>query len=187
MTAADTPAPLPARSRIVADALAAAGAAGTVRELSVPARTAAEAAAALGCDVGAIVKSLVFVSDGEPVLVLAGSRHQVDTAAVAARWGRGPLRRATADEVRAATGQAIGGVAPVGHPVPLPTAVDTALAGHPRLWAAGGTPHTIFPTAYDELLRLTNGRAPAVTPGWTHRPARNRLPDRRSRPAPSRR
>lgn len=158
MTSLEDPAAaLPARSRLVADALAAAGVPGRVRQLTDSARTAAEAAAALGCEVGAIANSLVFVSDGEPVLVLTSGRHRVDTTALAARWGRGELRRATPEQVRAATGQAIGGVAPVGHPSPLPTVVDEALTDYPEVWAAAGTPHTVFPTTAGELLRLTGG------------------------------
>ncbi|MEU3493316.1 YbaK/EbsC family protein [Kitasatospora cineracea] len=151
------PPALPPRSAQVAAALAAAGIPGEVHLLADSARTAAEAAAALGCEVGAIANSLVFLSDGEPVLVLTSGRHRVDTAALAARWGRGPLRRATPEQVREATGQAIGGVAPTGHPRPLPTVVDLALTDYPRIWAAAGTPHTVFPTTADELLRLTGG------------------------------
>jgi prolyl-tRNA editing enzyme YbaK/EbsC (Cys-tRNA(Pro) deacylase) len=141
----------------VARVLAAAGIAGRVRELAESARTAAEAASALGCDVGAIANSLVFVSDDEPVLVLTSGRHQVDAAALATRWGRGRLRRATADQVRQATGQAIGGVAPVGHPRALPTVVDAALTDHSQVWAAAGTPRTVFPTTAGELVQLTGG------------------------------
>ncbi|AEW93014.1 MULTISPECIES: YbaK/EbsC family protein [Streptomycetaceae] len=148
---------LPARSRQVADALAAAGATGAVRELADSARTAAEAAQALGCEVGAIANSLVFIADDEPVLVLTSGRHRVDTAALAARLGHDVLRRATAQEVRDATGQAIGGVAPVGHPQPLRTVVDEALADYPRVWAAAGTPHTVFPTTAAELAAITGG------------------------------
>ncbi|MGW7429107.1 YbaK/EbsC family protein [Streptomyces sp. NPDC054861] len=155
---------LPARSREVARALAEAGVEGRVRELTESARTAAEAAAALGCEVGAIANSLVFLSDDEPVLVLTSGRHQVDTMALAARWGRGGLRRATPEQVREATGQAIGGVAPVGHPRTLPTVVDTALTEHPRIWAAAGTPRTVFPTTAGELLRLTGGLLLPVGP-----------------------
>lgn len=154
---------LPARSREVARVLAAAGVPGRVRELAESARTAAEAAAALGCEVGAIANSLVFVSDGEPVLVMTSGRHRVDTAALAARWGRGELRRATPDQVREATGQAIGGVAPVGHPAPLPTVVDAALTDYAQVWAAGGTPHTVFPTTAAELVRVTGGTLLPVT------------------------
>lgn len=154
---------LPARSRQVAHALATAGIAGQVRELSESTRTAAEAAAALGCAAGAIANSLVFLSDDEPVLVLAGGGHQVDTTALADRWGRGKLKRATAEQVRQATGQAIGGVAPVGHPRPLPTVVDEALTDHPQVWAAAGTPHAVFPTTAAELVILTGGQLLSVT------------------------
>ncbi|MFD7003224.1 YbaK/EbsC family protein [Streptomyces mirabilis] len=149
---------LPARSRHVARCLAEAGVPGQVRELADSTRTAAEAAAALGCDVGAIANSLVFMSDGEAVLVLTSGRHRVDTVALAADWGRGPLQRATAEQVRQATGQAIGGVAPVGHPQQLPTVVDEALTEYSQVWAAAGTPRTVFPTTASELARLTNGR-----------------------------
>ena len=148
---------LPARSEQIARILAGEGVPGEVRLLAESARTAAEAAAALGCEVGAIANSLVFVSDGEAVLVLTSGRHRVDTVALAARWGRGELRRATPEQVREATGQAIGGVAPVGHPRRLPAVVDTALTGYPQVWAAAGTPHTVFPTTAEELLRLTGG------------------------------
>ncbi|MFE9428149.1 YbaK/EbsC family protein [Kitasatospora sp. NPDC006697] len=148
---------LPARAQQVAHALAAAGAAGRVRELADAARTAAAAAAALGCEVGAIANSLVFLSEDEPVLVLTSGRHRVDTAALAERWGRGELRRASPEQVREATGQAIGGVAPVGHPRRLPTVVDEALTEYPQVWAAAGTPHTVFPTTAAELLTLTGG------------------------------
>jgi prolyl-tRNA editing enzyme YbaK/EbsC (Cys-tRNA(Pro) deacylase) len=152
---------LPVRSREVARILAEAGVEGRVRELAESTRTAAEA---LGCEVGAIANSLVFVSDDEPVLVLTSGRHKVDTTVLAARWGRGTLRRATPDQVRRATGQAIGGVAPVGHPRPLPTVVDAALGDYPRLWAAAGTPRTVFPTTVGELLRLTAGLLLPVGP-----------------------
>ncbi|MFJ9927548.1 MULTISPECIES: YbaK/EbsC family protein [Streptomyces] len=155
---------LPVRSMQVARALAAAGVAGQVRELEESTRTAAEAASALGCDVGAIANSLVFLSDDEAVLVLTSGRHKVDTTALAARWGRGKLQRATPEQVRQATGQAIGGVAPVGHPRALPTVVDTALADYPRVWAAAGTPRTVFPTTAGELVRLTGGLLLPVGP-----------------------
>ncbi|WP_033306970.1 YbaK/EbsC family protein [Streptomyces iakyrus] len=155
---------LPVRSQHVARCLAAADVPGQVRELSESTRTAAEAAAALGCDIGAIANSLVFMSDGEPVLVLTSGRHRVDTVALAARWGRGRLQRATAEQVRQATGQAIGGVAPVGHPRQLPTVVDAALAEYSQVWAAAGTPRTVFPTTASELAELTNGRLLTVIP-----------------------
>ncbi|MFI6526366.1 YbaK/EbsC family protein [Streptomyces uncialis] len=155
---------MPARSMEVARVLAAAGVAGQVRELTEATRTAVEAAEALGCDVGAIANSLVFLSDDQPVLVLTSGRHKVDTEALAARWGRGKLRRATPEQVRQATGQAIGGVAPVGHPQVLPAVVDAALTEYPQLWAAAGTPRTVFPTTAGELLRLTGGLLLPVGP-----------------------
>lgn len=148
---------LPERSRQVARALAEAGVTGGIRQMPDSTRTAAEAAAALGCEVGAIAGSLVFLSGAQPVLVLASGRHRVDTTALADRLSWQPLERAAPDRVREATGQAIGGVAPVGHPTPLPTVVDTALAEYPEVWAAGGTPRTVFPTTHDELVRMTGG------------------------------
>jgi prolyl-tRNA editing enzyme YbaK/EbsC (Cys-tRNA(Pro) deacylase) len=148
---------LPARSRIVLDALRAAGITGDIVVLPDAASTAPLAAAALGVEVGAIANSLVFWSDGEPLLVMTSGAHRVDTAALAARLGRGNIRRATAEQVRDATGQAIGGVAPTGHPAPLVTVVDQDLAAYPEIWAAGGTPHTVFPMTFDELVALTGG------------------------------
>ena len=146
----------------VVSALRSAGATGEVRVLEDSARTAAEAAAALGCDVGAIANSLVFTADGEPLLVLTSGAHRVDTTAVAALLGVQSVKRADPDTVRSATGQVIGGVAPVGHPAPLTTLVDTALAAYDVVWAAAGHAHAVFPTTYDELLRITGGRPAAV-------------------------
>jgi prolyl-tRNA editing enzyme YbaK/EbsC (Cys-tRNA(Pro) deacylase) len=143
--------------RRVAAALAAAGASGEVRELAEEARTAALAAAQLGVEVGAIANSLVFAADGAPLLVLTSGAHRVDTGRVAALVGVSELRRASPEFVRAATGQAIGGVAPVGHPEPLRTLVDVALEAHEIVWAAGGIPHTVFPTSFAELVRITGG------------------------------
>jgi prolyl-tRNA editing enzyme YbaK/EbsC (Cys-tRNA(Pro) deacylase) len=151
----------PSVSNVVA-ALRAAGSAGEVRVLDESARTAAQAAAALGCEVGAIANSLVFTADGDPLLVLTSGAHRVDTAAVASLLGVGAVRRADPDTVRSATGQVIGGVAPVGHPAPLPTLVDTALAAYDVVWAAAGHAHAVFATSYDELLRITAGRAAQV-------------------------
>lgn len=148
---------LPARSRLVHEALRAAGIPGEIVVLPDAASTAALAASALGVEVGAIANSLVFWSDDAPLLVMTSGAHRVDTTALAERLGRGAIRRATPDQVRDATGQAIGGVAPTGHPAPLVTIVDEALAAYPEIWAAGGTPHTVFPLTYDELVRLTGG------------------------------
>jgi prolyl-tRNA editing enzyme YbaK/EbsC (Cys-tRNA(Pro) deacylase) len=141
----------------VAQALRDKGAAGEVRRLSDSTRTAQEAADALGVPVGAIVKSLVFTADDQPLLVLASGDHQVDTAKVARAVGAQKVRRADAGTVRAATGYPIGGVAPVAHPQPLRTLVDSHLATYPQLWAAAGTPDSVFPTTYDELVHLTGG------------------------------
>src|SRR5690242_12169928 len=146
---------LPTRSRIVHDALREAGIPGEIVILPDAASTAALAAAALGIEVGAIANSLVFWSDDEPLLVMTSGAHRVDTAALAERLDRGKIVRATADQVRDATGQAIGGVAPTGHPAPLVTVVDEALAAFPEIWAAGGTPHTVFPLTFDQLVDLT--------------------------------
>jgi len=156
-----TPAPdrHPSTDR-VAQALRDGGATGDVRQLADSTRTAQEAADALGAAVGAIVKSLVFTADGEPVLILASGNHQVDIAKIAAVLGAQRVARADADTVRAATGYPIGGVAPLAHPAPLRTVIDTHLSGFEVVWAAAGTPHAVFPTTYDELLRLT-GATPA--------------------------
>jgi len=153
---------LPARSRLVHDSLRAAGITGEIVVLPDAASTAALAAAALGIEVGAIANSLVFWSDGEPLLVMTSGAHRVDTAALAERLGRDTIRRATPEQVRDATGQAIGGVAPTGHPAPLTTIVDEDLAAFDEIWAAGGTPHTVFPLSYDELVSLTGGTVAKV-------------------------
>ena len=119
--------------------------------------TAAAAAAALGIEVGQIANSLIFDADGEPLLVLTSGAHRVDTAKVAAGLGLAKLRRATPEFVREHTGQAIGGVAPLGHPKAVRTLVDTALEQYAVIWAAGGVPRAVFPTTYAELLRVTAG------------------------------
>jgi prolyl-tRNA editing enzyme YbaK/EbsC (Cys-tRNA(Pro) deacylase) len=147
--------------RVVA-ALEAGGVAADVRRFDDPVPTAAAAAEALGCPVGAIANSLVFDADGEPLLVLASGAHRVDTGKVAALVGAGKVRRASAELVLAATGQEVGGVAPVGHPARLRTVVDVDLAGYDRLWAGGGDHHTMFAATYEELLRVTGGVAAAV-------------------------
>jgi len=153
---------LPARSRLVAASLEAAGIPGEIIVLPDAASTAALAAAALGVEVGAIANSLVFWSDDEPLLVMTSGAHRVDTAALAERLGRGAIRRATPEQVLAATGQPIGGVAPTGHPAALTTVVDEDLAAFDEIWAAGGTPHTVFPLTIDELVRLTGGTVERV-------------------------
>ena len=146
----------------VREALALLGARGEVRALDDSARTAKEAAAALGIEVGQIASSLIFLADGEPVLVIASGGHRVDEMQLAMVLEVSHITKATADDVRRATGFAIGGVAPVGHPKPLRTIVDIALSRYDEVWAAGGHPHYVFPTSYDELLRITAGEAAEV-------------------------
>ena len=137
------------------DALAAHGGAGQIVVLPDSVHTAALAAQALGCEVGAIANSLLFDADGAPAMILTSGAHRVDTAAVAGRIGVGSLARATPDFVRRHTGQVIGGVSPIDHPDPIPTWIDPWLRRHPVVWAAAGHPAAVFSTTYDELLRLT--------------------------------
>ena len=141
----------------VGEALAARGAAFHVRVLPDAVATARAAADALGVEVGQIASSLIFSADGAPLLVLTSGAHRVDTAKVAATIGAGSVDRADPAFVRAATGQAIGGVAPVGHPAPVRTLVDVALAAFDEVWAAGGIPHAVYPTTFVELVAVTDG------------------------------
>lgn len=134
-----------------------------IRWFDEAATTAVAAAAALGIPVGAIANSLIFTLDGEPLLVLTSGAHRVDTRFLGDRLG-GTIGRASKELVKAATGQVIGGVAPVGHPSPLRTLVDEDLAAYPVVWAAAGHAHTVFPTTFAELLTLTGGTAAAVEP-----------------------
>ena len=159
------PAPQSLRVAEVQRLLQAARATGQVRTLPDSARTAAAAAAQLGVEVGAIANSLVFDVAGRPLLVLTSGAHRVDEARVAATLGVPAITRATPEFVRRHTGQAIGGVAPLGHPAPIETLVDVDLAGHSQVWAAAGSPHTVFPTTYEELLRLTGGTPAEVGAG----------------------
>ena len=144
-------------SQAVNDILAAAGLPGRVRLLDQPAPTASAAAEQIGCPLGAIANSLVFASaEDEPVLIMTSGAHRVNLNRVRNGYGL-DLHRAPADFVRTHTGQPIGGVAPVGHPVPIRTLVDRALAAYDPLWAAGGIPHAVFPLSYADLVRLTDG------------------------------
>ena len=146
----------------VASVLRELGVPGEVRELPDPAPTAVTAAAQLGCEVGAIANSLVFNADGAPLLVLTSGAHRVDTARVAALVGAASVKRADPDFVRQSTGQAVGGVAPVGHPAPLRTLVDTELSSYDVVWAAAGHAHMVFPTSFGELVRITGGTPATV-------------------------
>ncbi len=154
MTAAES---LPARSRIVHDHLVAAGVETQVVVLPDSARTAVEAAAAVGCDVGAIANSLVLTADDAPVLVMTSGAHRVDFAVLAQSLGAAAVAMAPAALVREVTGQAIGGVAPVGHPAPLPTYLDQDLQDYEQIWAAAGTPHSVMPLTFAQLQKLTAG------------------------------
>jgi prolyl-tRNA editing enzyme YbaK/EbsC (Cys-tRNA(Pro) deacylase) len=144
--------------RRVRAALAAKGSRAEVIELAATARTAEDAARALGVEVGAIVKSLVFLIDGRPVLALVAGDRRCDMRALPAALGRtGLVLRADAERVREATGFSIGGVAPLGHPAPLPTAIDDSLSRFATVYAAAGHPHCVFATTALELSLLTGG------------------------------
>lgn len=143
----------------VRTALQQAGIATAIRELSASTRTAAEAATAIGCDVGAIAKSLVFRGrSGSPILVIASGPNRVNEHAVAEIVGE-PVERAPAEFVREITGYGIGGVPPVRMDTDIPTAlVDRDLLQFAEIWAAAGTPHAVMRLSPDELLRLCDGR-----------------------------
>ena len=133
--------------------LAARGGTGEIVVLPDSVHTAALAAEALGCEVGAIANSLLFDSHGAPVLILTSGAHRVDTAKVASTTG--PLMRADKDFVRQHTGQVIGGVSPIAHPAPVPTYIDPWLKTYDVVWAAAGHPAAVFSTTYDELVTMT--------------------------------
>ena len=142
----------------MAAALAAAGSGVRPLALNATARSAEDAAASIGTALGSIVKSLVFIIDDAPVMALVAGDRRCDTAVLAAALGRaGPVRRADADTVRAATGFAIGGVAPVAHDRTLPVAIDASLERFETVYAAAGHPHCVFATSFRELERLTGG------------------------------
>lgn len=143
--------------RRVERALAARGHTGEIRRLDTPVPTSAAAAEVLGCDVAAIANSLVFVADGVPVLVLASGGRRVKTKRLRAALHAREVSLASPDVVLAATGQAVGGVAPVGHPTPLRTVVDAALGEYPVIWAGGGDELTMVSTNLPELLAMTGG------------------------------
>ena len=150
--------PLPASAQRVQDALAAAGTDARVVELPVAARTSQQAADALGIEVGQIAKSLIFraVPSGRAVLVIAAGDRRVDEARISALLGEA-IERATPDFVRAHSSFAIGGVAPLAHAQPMTTFIDASLRRFGVVWAAGGTPHCVFPIAPAELVRVSGG------------------------------
>ena len=137
------------------DAHAARGGAGEIVILPESVHTAALAAAALGCPVGAIANSLLFDADNAPVLILTSGAHRVDTEATAERIGVPALHRATPEFVRQHTGQVIGGVSPIAHPSTVPTWLDRELRQYDVIWAAAGHPAAVYSTTYDELLTMT--------------------------------
>ena len=147
-----------AAAKRVAEALAAAGLDVEVQEFAQSTRTAEEAAQAVGASVGQIVKSLVFLAGEQPILALVSGSNRADTAKLAAAAG-GSIRRADADTVRVATGYSIGGVPPIGLASPLPIYFDRDLLQYPVVWAAAGTPNTVFRVAPGELLRVTGATA----------------------------
>lgn len=155
--------PLSASAQKVQAALAARGFTLQVVELLQSTRTSAEAAAAVGCSVGQIVKSIVFraAKSDQPVLVLTSGANRVSESAVAALVGE-PLAKADADYIRARTGFVIGGVPPVGHAEPIITLVDEDLLQYTDLWAAAGTPNAVFRLTPEELVRLTEGKVAKV-------------------------
>lgn len=153
---------LPERSLLVQQHLADAGVETEIRVLPDSARTAPEAASAIGCDVAAIANSLVFLADGEPVLVMTSGGHRAQLDELARSIGADEVVMAPASVVREATGQAIGGVAPTGHPAPLRTYIDEALGEHTEIWAAAGHPHTVMPLTFADLRALTAGEVIAV-------------------------
>jgi prolyl-tRNA editing enzyme YbaK/EbsC (Cys-tRNA(Pro) deacylase) len=145
------------RNARVADAVAAAGIEPAITILTADAKTAVAAAEQLGCEVGAIANSLVFECDGEPLLVMASGAARVDTEVVARDLGAGRITKASPQLVRSATGQVIGGVAPTGHPTRLRTLVDRSLAQYDVIWTAAGTPDSVMPLTYAQLLAVTAG------------------------------
>jgi prolyl-tRNA editing enzyme YbaK/EbsC (Cys-tRNA(Pro) deacylase) len=142
----------------VADAGRRAGLELEVRRFPEGTRTAADAARAIGCEVAQIVKSLVFIADGRPVLALVSGADRVDTERLARALGASATRRATGDEARSATGFAIGGVPPFGHASPLTVLVDPRLLAHEVVWAAAGLPDAVFAIRPDELVRASGAR-----------------------------
>lgn len=132
-----------------------------VRRFPEGTRTAEDAARAIGCEVAQIVKSLVFMADDRPVLALTSGANRVDTARLALVVGAGKVRRADADEARAASGFAVGGTPPFGHPSRLETVLDPDLAALGEIWAAAGAPDAVFRTTPEELLKVTGARVEA--------------------------
>ena len=137
----------------VADAARALGLEIDIREFPEGTRTAEDAATAIGVAVGQIVKTLVFIADGQPVICLVSGPNRLDTGRLATITGAAQVRRANADEVRQATGFAVGGVPPFGHSTPVPVYCDPDLLQYDAVWAAGGTPMTVFAVEPQALVK----------------------------------
>ena len=150
--------------RRVLDALASYGASGEVRVLSDTARSAADAASSLGIEVGQIASSIIFtLPDESPLLVVTSGRHRVDTDRICAALGIQSLGRADANYIKERTGFSIGGVSPVGWIAPAgKIIVDLALNDYEVVWAAAGHPHAVFPTTFDEIVRMSGGTSMVV-------------------------
>lgn len=146
--------PLPVQR--VARALEAKGITPAIRFFDQSTRTAQQAAEAIGCSIGQIVKSLVFVAGEEPFVALVSGANRVDLAKLETILGS-PVRKANAEETKAATGFAIGGVPPLGHSSPLRVFLDDSLLEYEQVWAAAGHPHSVFPVAPADLARATGG------------------------------
>ena len=145
-------------ARRVVEAAAALGLTLDVHEFPDGTRTAEDAARAIGVEVGQIVKSLVFLADGAPVVALVSGSNQLDEAKLAVAAGAASTKRASAEQVRDATGYPVGGVPPLGHATELAVFVDEDLLGFDEVWAAAGTPHLNFAIEPKELARVTGGR-----------------------------
>lgn len=156
---------LPSSTQRVLDAASVLGLAITIREMAQSTRTAEEAAAACGCDLGQIVKSLVFAgaTSGKPYLLLVSGRNRVDQAGVESTLGEG-LVRPDVRQVRDWTGFAIGGIPPFGHAAPLRTVMDRDLLAYATVWAAAGTPNTVFEVEPSALARATGASINRVSP-----------------------
>ena len=136
-----------------------------VRRFPEGTKTASDAARAIGCEVGQIVKSLVFTADGQPVLALTSGANRVDTTRLARLLDADQVRRATPEEARSATGFAVGGTPPFGFPGPVRAFLDRDLLAHAEVWAAAGTPDSVFRTTPEELLRTTGAEVVDVKEG----------------------
>lgn len=162
MTPTDSSDPSEAITGRIRRALLAAGHPDTVVVVPESVATAAQAAAVLGCEVGAIANSLIFDCEGEPLLILSSGAGKVDVRLVARLHGLGKIRRATPEFVRKHAGQPVGGVAPVGHPAPLRAFLDTDLAAYPLLWCGAGSHQAMLSVTYEDLKRLTGAVETAV-------------------------